>query len=81
MKAILVHEFGGPENLKLVDVPDPSPGAGQVLVRLYGVGVNPYDTYMLSGAYAIKPPLPYSPGADGAGIVEIGRASCRERVL
>ena len=70
MKAIRAHSFGGPDVLQLDDLPEPSPGAGQVRVRLHAAGVNPYDTYMLSGTYAIKPPLPYSPGADGAGVVE-----------
>ncbi|HTU34820.1 MAG TPA: NADPH:quinone reductase [Candidatus Acidoferrum sp.] len=70
MKAIMVHEFGGPEVLKYEDVPTPQPAAGQVLVRVHGAGVNPYDTYMRSGTYAIKPPLPYTPGSDAAGEVE-----------
>lgn len=70
MKAILVHEFGGTENLKLEEVPTPKPGPGQVLVRVHAAGVNPYDTYMRAGTYAIKPPLPYTPGSDAAGIVE-----------
>jgi NADPH2:quinone reductase len=70
MRAILVGEFGGPEVLTLHDVPDPQPGPGQVLVKVHAVGVNPYDTYMRTGNYAIKPPLPYSPGADAAGVVE-----------
>ena len=70
MKAICVHEFGGPEVLKLEEVPTPRPAVGQVLVRIHAAGVNPYDTYMRSGAYAIKPPLPYTPGSDGAGVVE-----------
>jgi NADPH2:quinone reductase len=70
MKAILVHEFGGPEVLKLEEVPTPKPGAGQVLVRIHAAGVNPYDTYMRAGTYAIKPPLPYTPGSDGAGVIE-----------
>ena len=70
MKAILVREFGGPEVLKLEELPDPVPGPGQVLVGVRAVGVNPYDTYMRGGGYATKPPLPYSPGADGAGVVE-----------
>ena len=60
--------------LQLDDLPDPTPGPGQVRVRLHAAGVNPFDTYMLTGTYAIKPPLPYSPGADGAGVVEaVGR--------
>jgi NADPH2:quinone reductase len=70
MKAILVREFGGPEVLKLEEVPTLKPGSGQVLVRIHAAGVNPYDTYMRAGTYAIKPPLPYTPGSDGAGVVE-----------
>jgi NADPH2:quinone reductase len=70
MKAILVHEFGGPEVLKFEEVPTPRPAAGQVLVRIHAAGVNPYDTYMRNGSYAVKPPLPYTPGSDGAGVVE-----------
>jgi NADPH2:quinone reductase len=70
MKAIQVHRFGGPEVLELHEIPTPKPGAGQVLVRVHAIGVNPYDTYMRSGTYAIKPQLPYIPGSDAAGTVE-----------
>ena len=70
MKAIRVHQFGGPEVLNLEEIPTPKPDTGQVLVRVRAVGVNPYDTYMRAGTYAIKPPLPYTPGSDAAGIVE-----------
>ena len=70
MKAIVVHEFGAPEVLKLEDVPTPRPAAGQALVRVRAAGVNPYDTYMRNGTYAVKPPLPYTPGSDAAGDVE-----------
>jgi len=70
MKAIRVHEFGGPEVLKLEEVPTPKPSAGQVLVRIHAAGVNPYETYMRAGTYPLKPPLPYTPGSDGAGVVE-----------
>lgn len=70
MKSIRVHEFGGPEALKLEDVTGLKPGAGQVVVQVKAAGVNPYDTYMRQGTYAIKPPLPYTPGSDAAGIVE-----------
>jgi NADPH:quinone reductase len=70
MKAIVVHEFGGPEVLKLEEVPTPKLAAGQVLVRIHAAGVNPYDTYMRAGTYAIKPPLPYTPGSDAAGLIE-----------
>ncbi|HTX64520.1 MAG TPA: NADPH:quinone reductase [Opitutaceae bacterium] len=69
MKAIRVHEFGPPEVMKLEDVPDPIPGPGQVVVRVHAAGVNPVETYIRSGAYANKPPLPYTPGGDAAGVV------------
>src|SRR5215470_12193378 len=70
MKAIFVRQFGGPEVLKLEEVPAPKASAGQVLVRIHAAGVNPYDTYMRAGTYPLKPPLPYTPGSDGAGVVE-----------
>jgi NADPH2:quinone reductase len=70
VKAIRVHAFGGPEVLKLEDVPTPRPADGQVLIRVKATGVNPYDTYMRNGTYAIKPPLPYTPGSDAAGTIE-----------
>jgi NADPH2:quinone reductase len=69
MKAIRVHQFGGPEQLKLEEVPDLRPGPGQVVVELRAIGVNPFETYQRSGTYAVKPQLPYTPGADAAGIV------------
>lgn len=70
MKAIRVRQFGDPSVLRIEEVPDPTPGPSQVLVRVRAVGVNPYDTYMRSGSYAAAPALPYTPGADAAGIVE-----------
>lgn len=70
MKAIRVHEIGGPEVLKLEDVPDPVPGPGQVLVRIKAIGVNPVDTYIRSAAQGRKPTLPYTPGSDAAGLVD-----------
>lgn len=81
MKAIRVHQFGGPEVMKLEDAPDPSPGPGQVVVRIRAAGVNPVDTYIRTGTYARKPPLPYTPGSDGAGSVEqIGAGVSRVKV-
>ena len=72
MKAICVSEFGGPEVLKLEDMPDPRPPqSGEVLVSVNAAGVNPYDTYMRSGAYGSgNPALPFTPGSDAAGVVE-----------
>ena len=70
MQAIVIHQFGGPEVLKLEERPDPAPGKAQVLVDVRAVGVNPVDTYVRTGTYATVPPLPYTPGSDGAGVVE-----------
>jgi NADPH2:quinone reductase len=70
MKAIRVTEFGAPSVLALTELPDPTPGEGQVVVRVRAAGVNPVETYVRTGTYAIKPNLPYTPGSDGAGVVE-----------
>jgi len=85
VKAILIHQFGGPEVIKLEDVADPSPGPGQVVVAVKAAGVNPVDAYIRTGTYAVKPNLPYTPGADGAGTVEsagaeVSRVSKGDRV-
>ncbi|OHE78473.1 MAG: quinone oxidoreductase [Verrucomicrobia bacterium RIFCSPLOWO2_12_FULL_64_8] len=69
MKAIRAHQFGDPSVMKLEEVPEKSAGAGQVLVDVKAAGVNPVDTYIRSGQYASLPPLPYTPGADAAGVV------------
>lgn len=69
MKAIRVHETGGPDVMKYQDVPDPSMESGQVLVRIHAAGVNPVDTYIRSGLPGRQPTLPYTPGSDGAGII------------
>ena len=72
MKAIQVHEFGGPEVLQIHDVDVPQPGEGEVLVKIGAAGVNPYDTYMRAGSYGARnPALPYTPGSDAAGTIEV----------
>jgi len=70
VKAIRVKEFGGPEVLCLEEVPTLQPGPGQVLVRMHAIGINPVETYIRAGTYARLPELPYTPGNDGAGVVE-----------
>lgn len=70
MRAILVREFGGPEVLTLQEIDERQPGPREVKVRVRAAGVNPYETYMRTGNYAIRPPLPYVPGSDAAGEVE-----------
>ena len=70
MKAIRVSAYGGPEVLKLEEVPTLKAGPGQVLVRNHAVGVNPVDTYLRSNTDNRGPKLPYTPGSDAAGVVE-----------
>ena len=70
VRSIFVREFGGPEVLRLEDVPALTPDAGQVLVHIRAAGVNPVDAYIRTGTYAFKPALPYVPGTDGSGDVE-----------
>ncbi|MGI8811625.1 MAG: NADPH:quinone reductase [Pyrinomonadaceae bacterium] len=69
MKAITVEEFGGPEVMKLAEVPQRVPAGFQVLVQVIAAGVNPVDTYLRSGNHVHAPELPYTPGKDGAGVV------------
>ncbi len=68
MKAIRVHEYGGPEVLSYEDVPDPEPGPGQARVRLAASGVNFIDVYQRTGVYPMD--LPFTAGQEGAGEVE-----------
>jgi NADPH2:quinone reductase len=70
MRAIVIRAFGEPGVLQIEDVPVPTIGANQVLVRMRTAGVNPVDTYLRAGAYARKPALPFTPGWDGAGEIE-----------
>src|SRR5437868_13166304 len=70
MKAIRVHQFGGPDVHLLEQVPTPQPGPGEVLGRMHGIGVNPVETYSRAEKYARPPELPYTPGNDGAGVIE-----------
>jgi NADPH2:quinone reductase len=73
VKAIRVHEFGGPEVMKLEEVPDLVAGPGQVVVEVKAAGVNPVEAYIRTGTYATKPNLPYTSGNDAAGVVkEVG---------
>ncbi len=69
MKAVRIHEFGDPEVLQIEEVPDIVPGPGQVTVQMRAIGVNPVETYIRSGIYP-KPPTPFTPGSDGAGVIQ-----------
>ena len=69
MRGVLVHEFGPLENHGVEEVPDPEPGPEEVLVEVHAIGVNFPDTLMMRGLYQAKPPRPFVPGRDAAGIV------------
>ena len=69
MKAIRVYEFGPASVLKYEEIPDPNPGAGEVLIAVKAVGVNPVDTYIRAGGYGPRE-FPYTPGMDAAGVIE-----------
>lgn len=70
MKAIVVNEFGPPEVMAVDEVETPEPDGTHVLVKIEAAGVNPVDTYLRTGIHAHAPKLPYTPGKDGAGIIE-----------
>ncbi len=67
MHVIRAREAGGPDVLEWVEVPDPHPGPGELLVRLHAAGVNFIDTYQRSGVYPM--PFPHVPGSEGSGVV------------
>jgi NADPH2:quinone reductase len=70
MRALQIHKFGGPENLKVEDIAVPSVSGSEVLIRVNAAGINPVDTYIREGAYAALPKLPAILGKEVAGIVE-----------
>lgn len=73
MRAAFIHQTGPPENLQIGELPKPSPGPGQVLVRVHAAAVNPIDTYIRSGVVAAELPIPFIVGCDFAGkVVEAG---------
>lgn len=76
MLAIRIHETGGPEKLRADDIPVPSPGAGEVRIRVEAAGLNFIDTYQRSGLYAV--PLPFTLGAEIAGVISAVGADVRD---
>ncbi len=64
-----VQGCGGPEQLGLEEVEEPRVHPPEVLVRVHAAGVNPVDTYIRSGAHAVRPARPCTPGRDAAGVV------------
>lgn len=76
MRAVLCRAWGAVDDLTLAEVPEPTPGAGEVLIAVKATGVNYADALMVAGRYQTRPPLPFSPGLETAGIV----AACGEGV-
>ena len=73
MKALLSHEPGGPETLRLTELPDPQPGPGELLVRVKAAAINFPDVLIIEDKYQLKPPRPFAPGGEIAGeIVAVG---------
>jgi NADPH2:quinone reductase len=70
MKAILCTRYGGPDDLDLQELPDPVPGPNEVVVRIQAAALNFFDTLIIAGKYQVKPPFPFSPAAEFAGVVE-----------
>lgn len=70
MKAMMSHESGGPETLKLTEVETPGPGPGQIRIAVKAAGVNFPDTLIIRDMYQFKPPRPFAPGGEVAGVVE-----------
>jgi NADPH2:quinone reductase len=77
MKAIRIHEFGGPAVMKLEDVPDPKAGPGDVVVRIRAAGVNPVDAYIATGTYPRRPALPYTPARPANVVTDPNRVTFR----
>jgi len=69
MRAVLCRSYGPPESLTVETLPDPAPGPGEVLVDVTCIGLNFFDTLIIQNRYQVKPALPFSPGAEFAGVV------------
>ncbi|KAJ9584619.1 hypothetical protein L9F63_021037, partial [Diploptera punctata] len=78
MRALQINKFGGPETLKIQEIPIPSVGDSDVLIRVHAAGINPVDTYIREGAYATLPKLPAILGKEIAGLVEETGKSVRK---
>jgi NADPH2:quinone reductase len=70
MKAILCTRYCTPDELELADIPQPTAGPGEALVRVKAAALNFFDLLIIAGKYQVKPPFPFSPGSEFAGVVE-----------
>ncbi|MEN9769736.1 MAG: hypothetical protein RLZZ180_1366 [Pseudomonadota bacterium] len=81
MKALICSQYGPPENLRVQDMPDPQPAAGEVVVRVRAAGVNFPDALIVQNLYQFKPTPPFSPGGEAAGeVLAIGAGVSRFKV-
>ncbi|MBU8830041.1 NADP-dependent oxidoreductase [Mycolicibacterium goodii] len=83
MKAIGVYEFGGPEVLQVVDLPEPQAGPGEVRIRVYAAAVSPTDVMLRTGGHAVRMPdrrPPFVPGMDAAGVIDQLGPGCGDRL-
>src|SRR3990172_2602622 len=80
MKAMLATQWGEPSEMQYADVPDPRPAAGEVLIETQAIGCNFPDILMVQGKYQVRPPLPFTPGHEVAGMVrQVGDGVTRVR--
>jgi NADPH2:quinone reductase len=70
MKAVLCSQFCGPDDLVLTDIPDPVAGPGEAVIAIKSAALNFFDLLMIQGKYQVKPPFPFSPAAEIAGVIE-----------
>src|SRR5579871_1188763 len=70
MKSWRVHAWGEPESMSFEEITEPSPGPGQVRIRNYAAALNFFDILQVQGKYQVKPPFPFTPGAEVAGVVD-----------
>src|SRR6476619_4842132 len=70
MKAILCTHYGGPDELELADIPAPTAGPNEAVVRIKAAALNFFDTLIIAGKYQFKPPFPFSPASEFAGVIE-----------
>src|SRR5215510_10252543 len=81
MKAVICREFSGPDRLEIGDAPEPAPAADEILLDVHAASVTYMDRLLVSGGYQMKPPTPFVPGTEGAGIVVgVGDKAARFRV-
>src|SRR6201987_6160838 len=86
MRAWRVHDWGEPESISFEDIPTPEPGLGQVRIRNHASGLNFFDILQIQGKYQVKPPFPFTPGAEVSGVVDalgqgVTRPAIGDRVL